>query len=61
MIYDVDWLIKHARQNMAEISPGRWVPARPVSGTFRFEKLRGAWEVLRGRCDVLRWPGQEHQ
>jgi hypothetical protein len=33
-----------------------WVPARPESGAFRFQKLKAAWEVLRGRADAVKWP-----
>lgn len=54
-IYNLEWLLKHANRCQAEIN-GRWVPARPLSGTFRFEKLRAAWEVFRGRADAFRWP-----
>lgn len=57
-IYDLEWLLKHANETQAEIN-GRWVPARPVSGTFRFEKLKAAWEVFRGRADAIRWPGSQ--
>ena len=35
---------------------GKWVPARPISGTFRWERLRAAWEVFRGRADAFTWP-----
>jgi hypothetical protein len=40
------------------LKDGRYVLARPISGTFRFEKLKAAWEVLRGRADALKWTGQ---
>lgn len=33
-----------------------WVLARPESGAFRFEKLKAAWEVFRGRADAVKWP-----
>jgi hypothetical protein len=33
-----------------------WVPCRPESGTFLFEKTKAAWEVFRGRADAVRWP-----
>lgn len=33
-----------------------YVPARPLSGAFCFEKLKAAWEVFRGRADAVKWP-----
>lgn len=33
-----------------------YVPARPLSGTFLFEKTKAAWEVFRGRADAVVWP-----
>lgn len=46
-----EWVV----QNGAHIN-GQWVIARPITGTFRWEKLRAAWEVLRGRADAFTWP-----
>lgn len=38
---------------------GRWVCARPESmfGLFFFWRLRLAWKVFLGDCDVLAWKG----
>lgn len=59
MIYNADELVKQAKNwPQAGLPDGRWVLARPISGTFRFEKLKAAWEVLRGRADALKWTGQ---
>lgn len=59
MIYNVDDLIKQSKEwPHAGLSDGRWVLARPESGAFRFEKLKAAWEVFRGRADALTWTGQ---
>lgn len=55
MIYSLYGLIKMSNENHTYIN-GRWVPARPLNGTFLFEKLRDAWEVFRGRADAFRWP-----
>ncbi len=44
----------------AEIEPGRWMPARPVSGASLLQRFRYAWLVFTGRADVLYWPKQEH-
>lgn len=57
-IHDVRRLIRDADKTLCEISPGHYVPARPVTGLFRLERLRAAWEVLRGRADAVIWPGQ---
>lgn len=57
MIYTLQYLRSdRVENNLAQID-GKWVPARPLSGTFRWEKLRAAWEVLRGRADAFKWPG----
>lgn len=61
MIYNADELAKSVMKGnwpFAGLKDGRWVLARPISGTFRFEKLKAAWEVLRGRADALKWTGQ---
>ena len=59
MIYNADDLVHRAKNwPQAGLPNGRWVLARPISGTFRFEKLRAAWEVLRGRADALKWTDQ---
>jgi len=36
--------------------PGKWVPARPLVGPWRW-RLRDAWAVLTGRADAFIWPG----
>ncbi len=58
MIYNADWLIENGGDITTQID-SRWVACRPCSGTFRFEKIKSAWEVLRGRADALKWTGQE--
>lgn len=60
MIYNADRLAEDARSNEGTSTciDGKWVLARPMSGTFRFEKLKAAWLVLRGKADALVWTGQ---
>lgn len=62
MIYTLEELTNYASNATRAVSTsvqinGKWVPARPISGTFRWEKLKAAWEVLRGRADAFTWPG----
>lgn len=59
MIYTLQYLRSHSvENNMVEIE-GKWYPARPLTGTFRLERLKAAWEVFRGRADAFRWPGNQ--
>ena len=59
MIYNADNLVRQAEEwPQAGLPDGRYVLARPISGTFRFEKLKAAWEVLMGRADALKWTDQ---
>lgn len=34
---------------------GRWVAARPIGYIGFFHRVRCAWEVFRGRADILKW------
>lgn len=56
MIYQLEELLKHGRGRGAvcEINR-RWVPARPLTGGFRFQ-LKAAWAVLTGKADAFVWP-----
>ena len=36
---------------------GKWVMSRPVQ-LGMIDRIKTAWEVLRGRCDGLKWEGQ---
>lgn len=51
-------LVEYANNGGVQSSNGKdgYVPARPASGAFRFEKLKAAWEVFRGRADAVKWP-----
>ena len=54
-MYTLEWLIKSAQEVHTCIN-GRYVPARPISGTFIFERLKDAWAVWTGKADAFRWP-----
>lgn len=59
VIYNADRFVQQAIKDWPQAHVnGQWVLARPISGTFRFEKLKAAWEVLRGRADAIKWSGQ---
>ena len=61
MIYNADDLMRDVLTRgwpQAGLPDGRYVLARPISGTFRFERLKAAWEVFRGRADALKWTEQ---
>jgi len=57
-IYHADEIKNWSHQR--EISPGNWVPARPLGlqGWFPTIRLRAAWKVLIGEYDALKWNGQ---
>jgi hypothetical protein len=59
LIYNADRFVERAVKEWPRaLINDQWVLARPISGTFFFEKLKAAWEVLRGRADALKWSGQ---
>jgi len=43
---------------MREISPSRWVPARPMGFDSWGTRFKLAWMVFTGKADALTWPGQ---
>jgi hypothetical protein len=55
MIYNADRL---RTWDVDVLINGKYVAARPVSGTFLFERLKAAWLVLTGKCDALKWTNQ---
>ena len=57
-IYDICTLSKVIEGNQAGLPDGRWVPARPYGGHWRWSRLRATWLVFTGRADALTWPGQ---
>jgi len=50
-------LVKITSQNHTQIN-GRWVSARPLNlASISWKnRLKDAWEVLKGRADAVRWP-----
>lgn len=42
----------------AEVSPGKWVPARPLGMHTLKNRLKTAWLVFTGKADAVVWPGQ---
>lgn len=53
-IYNLAALM-NANQDQANIN-GKWVPARPVGFFSIGNRLRCAWLVFTGKCDLVRWP-----
>lgn len=54
MIYNADSLKKW---NVSALINGRYVLARPLSGTFRW-RVKAALGVLTGKYDALQWTEQ---
>ena len=54
-MYTLDQIVKSASQVHACID-GKYVPARPISGTFLFQRLKDAWAVWTGKADAFTWP-----
>lgn len=50
------YLIDNLHENLVEID-GKWVVARPVNYKYSslIRRLKSAWEVLRGRADVVKF------
>ena len=57
------WKLEHLLQSCKEMQAqinGKWVPARPEN--FKplylplWERLRYAWQVVRGRAETFVWP-----
>jgi hypothetical protein len=57
-IWKLEDLVNHVTKGgVSSSNDGKnWVPARPMSGSFLFEKTKAAWEVFRGRADAVVWP-----
>ncbi|MEM7416767.1 MAG: hypothetical protein AAF389_14775 [Gemmatimonadota bacterium] len=37
---------------------GRWYLAKPIPGPLEW-RLRWAWKVITGECDVIYWPKED--
>ena len=42
----------------AQVKPGLWVPARPLGLDSIKNRLKCAWLVFTGKCDVVEWKEQ---
>jgi hypothetical protein len=47
----------HADHAQAEVSPGVWVPARPLNEDFRTlkQRIKEAWAVFTGKASAFTW------
>jgi len=41
---------------LSEISPGRWIPARPLGYFSIKHRIKCAWIAFTGRGDIILWP-----
>lgn len=49
-------LIDHCNNGPKTNIGDKWLPARPL-GDYSFRtRLKYAWKVFKGECDVLEWP-----
>lgn len=58
MEYKVHEIVRHAKENVAQINY-MWVPARPVppKGFYGLKiRIKGALKVLLGKADTVVWP-----
>lgn len=57
-MWKLENLVDYVNRGEVQSSNGvdGYVPARPVSELYLFEKLSAAWEVFRGRADAVKWP-----
>lgn len=54
----VQEIIESAKHNAVGLPDGRYVPSRPIRFGGIINRIRDAWEVLRGRADAVKWEGQ---
>jgi len=38
---------------------GKWLPARPLGFMSWQQRWKMAWLVFTGKCDALKWPGDQ--
>lgn len=57
MYWTLEKLIQHCNEVTINLD-GKWFPARPYPGNLAF-RIYGAWEVLMGRADAVKWPGDQ--
>lgn len=52
-------VIRSAEQNGAKPTGfDHYVPARPLAGHWRWQRIKAAWLVYTGRADAVTYPGQ---
>lgn len=51
--YHVREVTEELTQNEHELSDGSWTIARPLGKTGFFWRLKCAWQVFRGKADVV--------
>jgi hypothetical protein len=57
-IYPLEYLqSSRIDECMSEIS-GKWVPARHLGFYSLLHRIKCAYLVFTGRCDLVKWPGQ---
>lgn len=57
-ITHVSAVLKFAPDNMTKLPDGRYVPARPLGGGWRWNRIKATWLVFSGKADALLWDGQ---
>jgi len=55
--YLTAYQLKHW-SNSAEVGHGEWTPARPIGRGGIRRRLKLAWLVFTGTCDVVKWKKQ---
>ena len=54
-IWELKDLIDHCNNGPKTEVDGKWLPARPLSYHSFRNRLKYAWHVFTGKCDVLKW------
>jgi hypothetical protein len=56
-VFHLKTLIQHCAHTATEISPGVWIPARPLGMATIPHRFKAAWLVFTGKADAVVWPG----
>jgi hypothetical protein len=58
MIWRLKELMNFCHSNSVEVSPGKWIPARPINYQFRSlkDRIKESWMVFVGKAEVFVWP-----
>ena len=59
-IFHIDNLLRGIERHsaQAQVSPGVWVPARPLRVGGFLQRIMAAWLVFSGKADAVLWRGQ---